>query len=171
MRFKKLKKEFQGFFKNVSIKCSFAILLLLGSPRSYPSRRRACFAHCCCCCCLTIFDYFQWCTQYTLSHHTLTGRWRPGVRFPDSLVFKLCSWWSDRCHGAICPGHICPGHIFLVTYVLVDIYSVVSFVLFDMHVLVHTYSWGLQSNNSSPIWLLHTGNTLHLATILRFDNF
>ena len=36
-------KKFQGCFKNVLMKFCFAILLLHGSHRSYPSRRRACF--------------------------------------------------------------------------------------------------------------------------------
>ena len=37
-----LKKKLQGCFKNVSMKFCLTKLLLHGSHRSYPSRRRAC---------------------------------------------------------------------------------------------------------------------------------
>ena len=40
---RKLKKKLQVFFKECSMKFCFAILILHGSHRSYPSRRRACF--------------------------------------------------------------------------------------------------------------------------------
>ena len=41
--FKKIKKKkLQVFFKECSMKFCFAILILHGSHRSYPSRRRAC---------------------------------------------------------------------------------------------------------------------------------
>ena len=39
---RKFHKKSQGCFKNVSMKFCFSILLLHGSHRSYPSRRRAC---------------------------------------------------------------------------------------------------------------------------------
>ena len=41
---RKFQKQFQGHFKNVSMKFCFAILILHGSHRSYPSRRRACYS-------------------------------------------------------------------------------------------------------------------------------
>ena len=40
--FKDFLTKIQGCFKNVSMRFCFAILLLHGSHRSYPSRRRAC---------------------------------------------------------------------------------------------------------------------------------
>ena len=40
---RKYHKKYPGCFKKVSIKFCFAFLLLHGSHRSYPSRRRACF--------------------------------------------------------------------------------------------------------------------------------
>ena len=42
---RKFQKKFQGCIKKVLIEFCFAILLLHGSHRSYPSRRRACL--CC----------------------------------------------------------------------------------------------------------------------------
>ena len=38
--------KFQGCFKNVSMKFCLTNLMLHGSHRSYPSRRRACFIVC-----------------------------------------------------------------------------------------------------------------------------
>ena len=47
MYLKKISKTFLGGFKNDSMKFCFAILLLHGSHRSYPSRRRACLPNIC----------------------------------------------------------------------------------------------------------------------------
>ena len=40
---RKFYEKFQGYFKNISMKFCFVILLLHGSHRSYPSRSRTCF--------------------------------------------------------------------------------------------------------------------------------